>query len=436
MIYSNLLQCCDLIFIHIDKIKKSEIRGYLVLDQRNISLSVILVPSIMIFVYILFGQFVSSYYNDVSVQYTFAQNSDVKEPVQKELLNKTKLISSYESLLSNNYPYPIRFVQNLQSGPAIIHDGIVILKNSKSEDIHFSEWGEVRNLNLYNFSGPNKNITLLYIEGSSPDYPSGFMSEPIRSSERYISLNFGSMNKDPETAQATIQLEIVGNKDKYYLDFVSGRLGYEGWRDNTFYKKITTNSSHLIDLDKFLSPKGDQYSYVEKINIIVEKDTQVDILQFRIDLGNSTVNTPAVLGEGKSYFVNGYSFQGVPLFNEYKYLFDDWKFKKVLSQGFMINESDPSVEHAIATNEWNIIEEIKSENNSSNTIYIKMLSEKTFSLWDLPILDVLAHLDIYNSVISFGSPQEILFVVVISILIVFALYNSSGNKVDTHTVNE
>jgi hypothetical protein len=54
----------------------------------------------------------------------------------------------------------------------------------------------------------------------------------------------------------------------------------------------------------------------------------------------------------------------------------------------------------------------------------------------LPILDVLAHLDIYNSVISFGSPQEILFVVVISILIVFALYNSSGNKVDTHTVNE
>jgi len=378
--------------------------------------------------FILCSQVICSHVASLSIQLTYAQNSDMIELVNKEQpVNETKLLKSYETLIANNFPYPIRNVQNLESGPAIIHDGIVILKNSKSENIQFNPWGLVRDLNLYNFSGPSKDIILLYIDGSSPDYPSGFMTGPLGYAGRYISMNFGSIYKDPETAKTTIQLEVAGNKNKYFLNFISGKLGYEGWLEDTYYEKISSNSSHLVDLANIISLKGDRYSYLEGINIIVEKDTQIGILQFRIDLGNSTINTPALVNEGQSYFVNGRVFQGISLFNEYKFLFEDWQFKEILNQEFITNSPD---DHIVAPNNWNVKEVSKSEDKSTNNLHTKILSEKTFSLWEVPILEVLPHLDIYNSITSFGSPKDILFVAIIVILIALAFHKGKSNTVN------
>ncbi|WP_458747531.1 hypothetical protein [Candidatus Nitrosocosmicus sp. T] len=422
-----------MVFAEIYKIEKLKINEYLIIDKKNISISIIRVTCIIVILFVLFTQLICLCTNPLSIQLVYAQNSDIIESVKKEqLVNETKLLASYESLIANNYPYPIQFVQNLDPGPAIIHDGIVISNNSKSEEIQFNPWGFPHNLNLYNFSGPNENITLLYVDGGTSDNPAGFMSSPLRYTERYISMNTGFISKYPEIAQITIQLVLVGDKSEYILNFINGRLGYEGWLNNTYYEKISSNSSHLVDLTELISLNGDRYSYLEGINIIVEQDTQIGILQFRIDLGNSTVNTPALVNDGQSYFINGHVFQGIPVFSEYRFLFDDWQFKQILNQEFITNPTDDDI---VATNNWNIMEMSKSENASTNNLHIKILSEKTFTLWEAPIFEVITHLDIYKSIISFGSPKDIIFVVIIVLLIVLAFHNGKNISADIKSGN-
>jgi hypothetical protein len=341
--------------------------------------------------------------------------------------------ASYGALIANNHPYPIQYVQKLEPGPVIVHDGIVISKNSQSEEIQFSKWGFPNNLDLYAFPGPNENITLLYIDGETANNSAGFMSSPLKNVERYFSMNFGSIHKYPETAQISIQLIVEGDSDEYNIIFVNGRLDYEGWLENTYYKKISSNSSHLVDLGELISLKGDRYSYVKQVNINIEKNTQIDIFQFRLDFGNSTLNTPALIKDGQSYITNGQVFQGVPVSNEFKFLFDDWQFRQLLNQHFITN---PSGNHTIATNSWNTIKLIETEDNATNNLHINLVSEKTFSLWDLPIFEVLMHLDIYDSLINFGSPKDILFVIIVVLLIVLVFRRDKSIPVDIKSGNQ
>lgn len=409
-----------MILFELDKIEKSKIKEYQNIKQNNVNLPIILVISIIVIFIVLFSQLVCYCTNPLSIQQIYAQNSDVIESVKKEQpVNETKLLASYNTLIANNYPYPIHYVEKINPGPAIIYNGIVMLKNSKPEDAHFSEWGMQRNLNLYNYPGPNQNISLFNIDGNSRDYPSGFMSSPLQFADRYISLNIGSVYKYPESAQITIQLEVVGDKNEYFLNFVNGRLGYEGWLENTYTKKITSNSSQLIDLAELISFKGDKYLYLDRINVNVEKDTEIGKFQFRIDPGKSTINTPTLIDDGLPYFVNGYVFQNDVVSNDYSYSFDDWQFKQILNQEFISSSSD---NHLVVENNWDIKEVTKSKDNLTNNMHIKIVSERNLPLWDAPIIDVLTHYNMHNSLKQFGSPKDILFAVTVVLLTILAFY--------------
>jgi hypothetical protein len=418
-------------------VKIQELKGneYPKINNKKISLSIILIITVLVILDVLFSQLNCVFPDSLPFHHVYAQNSDMMESIKKEQPEYETRVpaASYDALIANNYPYPIQFVQKLDPGPAIIHDGIAILKNSYSEDIQFKKWGFPNNLNLYNFPGPNENITLLYIDGETSDDTAGFMSVPLKYTERYFSMNFGSIFKYPETAQINVQLVTVGDKNEYNLNFVNGRLGYEGWLENNYYKKILSNSSHLVDLAELISLKGDRYSYVKQININVEKNTHVNIFQFRLDFGNSTLNTPALINDGQSYIVNGRVFQGVPVSNEFKFLFDDWQFRQILNQQFVTNPSD---DHIIATNSWNTLKVIKPKDNATNNFLINLVSEKTFSLWDLPILTVIMHLDIYNSLINSGSPKDILFVITVVLLIVLVFRKGKSIPINIKSGNE
>lgn len=410
------------------KIEIQRIGDYLNKCQKSFSLSIILVPLVIFMLVILFSQLICSFTISWSIAPTYAQDAGLTESHNNDRsINETDQLDSYRALIANNYPYPIHFVQKLELGPAIIHDGIAISKNTKSEEIQFDKWGFPNNLNFYRFPGPNKNITLLYIDGNTAGSSSGFMSSELSSVERYISMNFGTINKYPKNAQITIQLEIVGDKGEYNLNFVNGRLSYEGWLKDTYYEKVSSNSSRLVDLAKLISLKGDRYSYLKQININVEKNIQIDIFQFRIDLGNSTINTPTLVNDGQSYFINGYAFQDNSLINNFTYLLHDWHFKQILKQEFITNPSD---EYVIAPNNWNITKVSNIQDNSNNKIHIHLLSEKSFLLWEVPLFEVLTHLDIYNSLFEFGSPKDILFVTILTLLVMLTLRKSKSSTSD------
>ncbi len=370
--------------------------------------------------FVLIIQMAVFHTNYFPIKLAYGENPDIIPAAKKEQpAGATQLLEKYDSLITNKFPYPVHYVEKLNAGPGIIYEGIVISKNSKPEDIKLNKWGNPNNLNLYNLPGPNKNISLINIDGNSFGGPAGFESPSLKYADRYISLNFGSIYKYPETAQITIQLEIVGDNDKYNLYLVNGRLGYEGWLENNYYKKITSNSSQLVDLVELVSLKRDNFLYLDKININIEKNTEISSFPFRIDFGKSTINTPEHLDDGALYLINGYVFQDKVLFNDFRYLFDNWEFKQILSQEFMVNPSD---HHEVAPNSWDIKEVTKSIDNVTNDLHIKIISEKNMPLWDPPILDILTHLDLYNSLLQFGTPKDILFVVIMVRLIALAFH--------------
>ncbi|TVP41709.1 hypothetical protein [Candidatus Nitrosocosmicus arcticus] len=407
-------------FLEIDTVKKAKVKKYLELKQKCVDLYTIYTLLVIGIFFILISQMVVCHNNLVPIKLTYGENSDVTNSVKEEQpANETQLFSSYKSLITNNFPYPIHFVEKFNVGPAIIYNGIVISKNLHAEDIELRKWGIPNNLNLYNFSGPNKNIKLFNIDGNSYGGPSGFESSSLNYTDRYISLNFGSIYKYPETAQVAIQLEVVGELSKYHLIFVNGRLGTEGWVENNLYRKITSNSSQLVDLVELISSKGDKFLNLDKIYINIEKDTQIGSFPFRIDFGKSTINTPEILDDGSSFFVNGFVFQDNVISNDFKYIFEDWEYKQILNQEFIVNPSD---HHIIAANNWEVKKINKSKDNLTNNLYISLISEKNIPLWDLPILKVIPHLDIHNSLLHFGSPKDILFLSILVLLITLTFH--------------
>lgn len=370
-------------------------------------------------IFILMSCTVIYYTNPGLIEIIYGEHSDFMHSIKKEQsVNQTQSLDSYNFLITNNYPYPVHFVDKLDWDPAIIYDGVVISNNSKAERIQFSNWGISNNLNLYNFSGPHKNISFFTIKGNTYDNSAGFMSSSLNYSDRYVSLNLGNIYKYPQMSQVSIQLNVVGELNNYNLFFVNGRLGYENWVDNNLYKEIRSNSSLLVDLVDLLSSKGDKFLYLNGISVNIEKNTEIESFPFRIDFGKSTVNTPDILFGKEPFFVNGFIFEGDVISNDFRYLFDDWEFKQVLNQEFVVNSS---YHHLIAPNNWDIKQLNESKDNLTNDLHIKLESEKIIPLLDAPILHVFPHLDVYNSLLQFGSSKDILFVIILVALITLAL---------------
>ena len=411
-------------YFKIDDLKKTNLKEFIKLKHESANCSIVLKTVIISVCFVLIIQMAFYYTNYVPIKLVYGENPDIVQAVKMEQpAGATQLLETYDSLVNNKFPYPIHFVEKLNAGPGIIYDGIVISKNSKPDDLKLNKWGKPNNLNLYDLPGPNKNISLFNIDGNSFGGPAGFESTSLKYADRYISLNFGSIYKYPETAQLSIQLEIVGELGEYHLIFVNGRLGSEGWVENTLYKKITSNSSQLLDLDELISSRADKFLYLDKIFINIEKGTDIVSFPFRIDLGKSTINTPDTVEDGAPFFVNGFVFQEKVASNDIKYRFDDWEYIQILNQHFI---ADPSDSYIIAENNWEIKNIIKSIDNLTNTLHINLISEKNIPLWDLSILNVIPHLDLHNSLLQFGSPKDILFVAVLLLLITLAFYKTKS----------
>jgi hypothetical protein len=372
-------------------------------------------------------------YNKENLNVTFGQKSIISHDKNEQSVDQKGSDFSLKLLSDKNYPYPVFLVDDLIKGPAIIYNGIAISKNASTANITFSKWGYPINLSSKILKWPNKNISFFNLTGIIGNSAAGFITPQLNYSGRYISLNVGSPIKYPESSQVSIKFDIKGESSIYHIVFVNGRLNYESWVNNTLYKKIPGNSNQLIDLVDLVSSKGDKFSYLSNIQITIEKGTIINSFPFRIDLGKSTLITPYVLDKGDTYYVSGYIFGDNIINTNYKYIFDDWKFLQTLNQEFKLNSSHS---YKKASNGW-IIKNITQTKNSnvSDDVSVNIKSEKNISMGEIPIFDLILHLDFYNSILHFNNSKDILFVLLIaSIALSFYPYKKkfhSNNKTKT-----
>ena len=342
------------------------------------------------------------------------------------LPNQNGSIIPYETIIDKHFPYPVYDVNKLIYGPAIVLNGIVISKNTTLDDLSLNRFGYLNTLNINSYPGQNENISFFTIQGNNYDNYGGFISPSLNYSGRYISLNIGNIIKIPDSAQVSVQMDIKGERNTYNIIFVNGRLQFEGWINNTLYKNISNNSSQIVDFNNLISLKGDKFQYLDNIKIYIEKGTKVNSFPLRIDFGRSTINTPGIIHKDDPSYVNGFIFTDIPISNKYSYIFQNWKLLQDLNQEFEVNSSH---NYKIASNGWNIKEAKLTKDIITNSSHIVLKTERYVQLDTLSIPDFLTHLDLYQSLLFFGSSKDFLFIILILsvILICFPMNVTSFN---------
>jgi hypothetical protein len=348
----------------------------------------------------------------------YGEPSEVTDLNQSSLTpNKIRTSISYETFHENNYPFPVQHFRGIIHGPAMVYAGTVISKNTSNDLVPLSKLTSRGSMELQQHEVPDQNIYFTSLEGDSLDGAS-FGADSLNYSGRYISLNFGNIEKHPESNQISFVFHIKAEKGNYKLIFVNGRANSDSWNKDTFIQHLPQGSSKLVDLVKMVSSFGDKFKYLDKIQLNIEKGTLINHSAFRIDLGKSTINTPGVINENISYFVDGLIFKDKIISTKYFYLFQDGRFKQILNQEFEIESDD---EYVVKDNGWKINEMKEFKDNRTGKTIVNLVSEKNVNSKPLPILDILQHINIYNSLMATGTPKDILFIAVF-VLIVFLFY--------------
>lgn len=382
--------------------------------------------SMFISVIILFASFFIVFsFQYLHVMKVYGEASELTDSNHNGLApNDSGTSISYERLLENNYPFPVQHVSRIIGAPILVFEGTVISKNTSNDLVPLSKLTRGGGISLGKHQVPNKNIFFNSLEGKSPNGTS-FGTDVLNYTGRYLSLNFGSIEKTPESNQITFNFHIHGKKGTYKLTLINGESYSNGWINNTFYQNIPQGSSRLIDLVEMASSVGDEFTYLDRIQINIEKGTQIDLLTFRIEFGKTTINTPGVINEDISYLVNGLVFKDKINSIKYYYLLQDWDLKQILNQEFVIESSDDFI---IESNGWKINQMDEFKDNKTGKTIITIKSERNVKSKQISFPEILQHFSIYHSLMSVGSPKDILFIAVFAFVIFLFYPKFSGSR--------
>jgi hypothetical protein len=363
------------------------------------------------------------------IMHVYGETSEITGLNESSLLFKEiKNPISYYTLIEKNYPIPVQQVSKIIQGPTVVYQGIVISENTSNDQLILSRLTNEGDIELRQHELPNQKISFSSLEGNSSDGAS-FGMDSLNYSGRYVSLNFGNIEKSPESNQISFNFYIRAENSTYVLVLLNGRAPPDGWINNTLYEYLPLpyTYSKLVDLAKIVSSVGDKFSYLDKIQINVEKGTLIDLLTFRINLGKSTINTPGVIDDNGSYFVDGLIFKDKIISTKYHYIIQDWSLKQILDQKFEIDSDD---DYIIKSNSWKINEMNEFIDNRTGKTIISLESERNVDLNQLPILEIIQHFDIYHSLMVIGSPKNILFIAVfmLIVLLFYPKVNGIGRR--------
>jgi chitodextrinase len=303
---------------------------------------------------------------------------------QNEVKSMNEKINSIQEM--QKFPSILEPISSVLQRNTYVTDGIVIMRNSSYSYIGFERWGLQNNLALDVFYKNNEVGEFYRLTGSTGNMPSGYISDELNYTGRYVSIFFGQIVKTPDR-QLSIALDVLGEKGRYKFFFINGYLNIMGLRGNNYYSKIIPNSSRLIDLIDIISGLNDRYIALEKIEINVQNNAQINKFEFRIDLGKSTVNTPILVPGGGSFYVIGHVLNEGPVLSNFRYLINNLELKKALDIRFNLKSNH----YKIVDSGWEITNRESNVSSHGGIVSItakRPLSMEEFNPWVILQLDI------------------------------------------------
>lgn len=157
------------------------------------------------------------------------------------------------------------------------------------KDLQFTPWGgNANHMNISSVYNGTTGIQIFRMAGNTSNGTAGFASTMFDHKGKQLSvtigdvLKYGNFSNPSKEFQVSFNFEITGSHDKYHLVFVHGAFYPEGWHDKTYYQKMRSHSSKLIDLDTILTPFNDTFLSMGKLVIAVAPHTVLNPMEFRI----------------------------------------------------------------------------------------------------------------------------------------------------------
>lgn len=202
----------------------------------------------------------------------------------------------YEDL---NVPLITTKAKGFIASSTYIVDGMVIEGDNKTTLPIMDPWGANNGLAI---TLSNRYETQFFtLHGTTLGEPAGFSSQ-LHYEGKHLSIIVGEVNKSKE-AYVSFSFKVQGEHDEYLAVFSFGPVTREGWVERNYYERINEFSSKLVDLENLLSSKSDKYSRILEFNIVVAENLAVS-MDFRLDLGKTTVNLPSTVSKSSWVFGN------------------------------------------------------------------------------------------------------------------------------------
>jgi hypothetical protein len=350
--------------------------------------------------------------------------SDIIDKLSDVLVNKN-LGNAYAKNLNygnNDLPYLLEHVNSLENGSVYVQNGLIILDKSKPTNLQFAPWGQINTLQMGNITKYDSNFYI--ITGTSGNASSGFASQNLNYQGNYVSLMVGNIQKS-QPSQTAFSISVTGKNGNYFLIFVNGPLSTIGWRGNNYYEPIGPNSSRLIDLKSLIALRNDDYSSVNKISIVLQKNV-TSLLEFRIDLNRTTENAPVLLPLGNSYYVVG-DIRKYSEASQSNIVFHNLELLKTINLEYLT-----SVNYRIVENHWQIIESNTSSDTQLGVTHIVLTAQKPINSQEF-FQDVLS-LDVYKSLSDLGEKDILLLSVLSGLFVLFLGWKFFWS--DKHVINK
>jgi len=303
-----------------------------------------------------------------------------------------------------NLPYLSHLQSSLLSKSSFVEDGIILLRNSTETYLGFKPWGTGNSLVIKTVNKAEMPFFRIY--GMSGNAPTGFESQQLNYRGKYISIIVGNAMKSSNNSQISFVFSVKGIHRNYYLIFVHGSLSIEGWRGNKYFAHVNSFSSRLINLERLI---GSDYYAVEKVAIVVQKQTSLNPMEFRIDLNKSTANPPLRL-PGEQYLVFGNVSQDGIVTGE-RNIIHNLGFSKMIDVEFLgLSKNDK-----IIGNGWHITNIKKWIDPRLGSENIILIAEQSVTS-PQPLSSTVSKLDITQSLLNLGSADYLFLVIVVASL--------------------
>lgn len=313
--------------------------------------------------------------------------------------------------LKSEYPFVYYNISTWLPERTIIGEGMIISKTLESSLVNFRPWPLELEDNPDNLKITKTNLsdsTFYRLSGNTLSESDGLISDVNDYKGRYISFIIGKTIKNSDF-QVSFSLLVEGQKENYNIVLIHGPLKVEGWIGNTYYEKINSYSSRLLDLEKLLESQDDEYVSTDQIVTVITRNSSLPVFDFIVALGKLTENTPVAVEGGNKYFVNGTAVDYDYSAKESEYLFHDLS----LWEKVTLNFTDVPTSSRISSNNWHIVD-IKNLNDDlgaqERDIIVKADSTRGISLSSTESA-MLMKLDLIGSITNLAAKDYLLVVV-------------------------